>query len=121
MGRLALLVTELIRFPQEIEIEQVFQSIRDTGDYRGGYGFAPCHFYLPEEIRESFLKRKATVLEMAGLEGLASGHPRETKRLFKKHPKAWEIWWETHLKNCTHPCAVAISEHFLIICRKQSS
>ncbi|NWF87787.1 class I SAM-dependent methyltransferase [Candidatus Bathyarchaeota archaeon] len=121
IGRLAVLVTELICFPQEIEIEEVFQSIRDTGDYYGGYGFAPCHFYLPEEIEASLKKRKVTILEMVGLEGLSSGHQKETNRLFKKYPKAWKIWWETHLKTCTHPCTVAISEHFLVICKKQSS
>jgi SAM-dependent methyltransferase len=121
MGRLAVLVTELIRCPQEIEIEEVFQRIRDTGDYYGGYGFAPCHFYLPEEIRESLEKRKVTILEMAGLEGLSSGHPKETKRLFETRPKAWKIWWKTHLETCTQPTAVGISEHFLIVCKKQSS
>lgn len=121
IGRLAVLVTELVRLPQEIEIKEVFQSIRDTGDYHGGYGFAPCHFYLPEQICESLQKRKVTISEMIGLEGLSSGHPKETNKLFKKHPKAWKIWWKTHLKTCTHPCAVAISEHFLIIGKKQSS
>lgn len=121
IGKLAVLVAELISFPQEIEIEEVFQSIRDTGDYHGGYGFAPCHFYLPEEIRESLQKRKVTILEMVGLEGLSSGHRKETNRLFKKYPKASKIWWKTHLKTCTHPCSVAISAHFLIICKKQSS
>jgi hypothetical protein len=61
------------------------------------------------------------VLESVGLEGLASGHIKETNKLFKKHPNAWKIWWETHLKTCTHPTAVGISEHFLIVCKKRSS
>lgn len=121
IGRLAVLVIELICFPQEIEIEEVFQSIRNTGDYHGDYGFAPCHFYLPKEMEKSLKKRKVVILEMVGLEGLASGHKKETNKLFKKYPKAWKIWWETHLKTCTHPSTVAISEHFLVICKKQSS
>jgi SAM-dependent methyltransferase len=120
MGRLALLVTELARFPQEIEVKEVFQKIRDTGDYHGGYGFAPCHFYMPEEIRASLQKRKVAVLELVGLEGLASGHIKETNKLFK-YPNAWKIWWKTHLETCTHPTAVGISEHFLIVCKKRSS
>jgi len=118
IGKIAVLVTELVRFPYEIEIKKVFQNIRDTGDYHGGYGFAPSHFYLPEELRESFERRKVRILEMVGLEGLSSGHRKETNRLFRKYPKAWKIWWETHLKTCTHPTTVGISEHFLIICRK---
>jgi len=117
IGRLAVLVTELVRLPHEMELA-IFPKLRDTGDYYGGYGFAPCHFYLPDEIRKSFENRGITVLEMVGLEGLASGHPIETDRLFKKHPEAWKIWWQTHLKTCTHPVSVGMSEHFLIICKK---
>lgn len=117
IGRLAVLVSELINFPEEIEIKKVFQKIRDTGDYQGGYGFAPCHFYLPKELKESFEGRKLKVLEMGGLEGLSTAHRKETNRLFEKYPKAWKIWWETHLKTCTHPVAIGISEHFMIICK----
>jgi len=48
-------------------IKRSFKALR-TGDYRGGYDFAPYHFYLPEELRESFEKRKIKTLGMAGLE-----------------------------------------------------
>jgi len=118
IGRLAVLVSELICFPEEIKIKKLFQKVRDTGDYQGGYSFAPCHFYLPKELKESFERRKVKVLEMCGLEGLSTSHPKETNRLFEKYPKAWKIWWETHLKTCTQPVAVGISEHFMIICKK---
>jgi len=118
IGRIAVLVTELVRLPHEIELE-LFPKLRDTGDYHGGYGFAPCHFYLPEDLREEFERRKVEVIEMVGLEGLASGHPKEANRLFRKSANAWEIWRQTHLKTCTHPASVGISEHFMIICRKQ--
>jgi len=117
-GRLAVLIGELVRFPEELEIKEVFQRIRDTGDYFGGYGFTACHFYLPDELKEVFLKKKVKILEMAGLEGLSTYHPQETNRLFKKYQKAWKIWRETHLKTCTHPSIVGISEHILIIGKK---
>ena len=117
IGRLAVLVMTLVRLPKEIELE-IFPRIRDTGDYYGGYGFAPCHFYLPEELREVLEKKGIQVLEMVGLEGLASGHSRETNRLAKKQPEAWRIWLETHLKTCTNPTSVGISEHFMAVCRK---
>jgi len=120
IGKLAVLISELVSFPKEIEIKKVFQSIRDTGNYYGGYGFAPCHFYLPEEISASLQKRKIAILETAGLEGLSSGHRKETNTLFKKYPNAWKIWLETHIETCTHPSIVATSAHFLIICKKQS-
>jgi SAM-dependent methyltransferase len=118
IGKQALLVSELVNFPEEIELD-IFEKIRDTGDYEGGYGFAPCHFYLPEELRRSFETRGIPVLEMVGLEGLASGHPRETNRLARRYPQAWKIWWKTHLKTCTHITSVGISEHFMAICKKQ--
>lgn len=117
IGRLALLVTELTRLPEEIELG-FFPKMRDTGDYHGGYGFAPCHFYLPDELRKSFEKRAVQILEMVGLEGLASDHRKETNSLARKRPGAWKIWWETHLKTCTHLASVGISEHFMIICKK---
>lgn len=118
IGRLAVLVGDLIESPEKIEIKKNFRKARDTGDYLGGYGFAPCHFYLPEELEESLKKRKVKILEMVGLEGFSAHHRKETNRLFKKYPKAWKIWWEMHLKTCTHPSVVGISEHFMIICKK---
>lgn len=118
IGRLAVLVNQLVRLPEQIEIEDVFRRVRDTGDYFGGYGFAPSHFYLPEELREAFERRGIKVLEMVGLEGLAAGHQTETNRLARKHPEAWRIWWNTHLKTCKHLASVGISEHFMIVCHK---
>lgn len=117
IGRLAVLIRALADFPDLID-EEIFRRIRDTGDYYGERGFAPCHFYLPEELEESLRRRNVEVLEIVGLEGLASTHREETNKLYEERPETWRIWWETHLKTCTHPCVVGISEHFLIICRK---
>jgi SAM-dependent methyltransferase len=118
IGRLAVLVNQLVLFPEQIEIREVFQRVRDIGDYYGGYGFAPCHFYLPEEMKESFEERRVEVLELVGLEGLASEHQKETNRLAREYPEAWKVRWNTHLGTCTHPASVGISEHFMIIGRK---
>jgi ubiquinone/menaquinone biosynthesis C-methylase UbiE len=117
IGRMAVLVNELVRFPEEIELD-IFPRMRDTRDYFGGYGFAPCHFYQPEDLKKMLEKRGLGVLEMVRLEGLASGHQKETNGLAKKRPKAWKIWWQTHLKTCTHEVSVGISEHFMAVCRK---
>jgi SAM-dependent methyltransferase len=118
IGRLAVLVNQLVLFPEQVGIKKVFERVRDEGDYYGGYGFAPCHFYLPEELKGSFEKRGIEVLEMVGLEGLASGHQKETNRLARKYAEAWKVWWKTHLRTCAHPTSVGISEHFMIVCRK---
>ena len=119
IGRLALLVRGLIDFPDLIEDEEIFQRIRDTGDYYGERGFAPCHFYLPEELEQSLRRRGLQVLEAVGLEGLASTHRKAVNTLSRRKPEIWRKWWETHLKTCTHPAVVGISEHFLVVCVKE--
>ncbi len=119
IGRLAVLMRGLTNFPADIEIDELYLKMSETGDYFGGYGWVPCHFYLPEELEGSFKKRNVEVLELVGLEGLATVHEKKTNRLFKKHPKAWNNWKQIHLKTCTHPSVVGVSQHFMIICRKQ--
>lgn len=116
ISRLSLLASALKRFPKEIETPR-FKKYRDTGDYVGGYGFTACHFFLPEELKESFVKKKVKILDMAGLEGLGS-HLQERINKLAKNKKRWKIWLETHYKTCTHPAVVGISEHILIICKK---
>jgi len=125
IGRLAILVCGLVHWPEDMKIDGLYQKLYDTGDYRGGprihargRSFAPCHLYLSEELEESFKKRGAKVLEMVGLQGLATRHQKETNRLFKKYPKGWKNWQELHLRTCTHRSMVDNSQHFMIICRK---
>jgi ubiquinone/menaquinone biosynthesis C-methylase UbiE len=126
IGRLAILVCGLVHWPEDMEIDGLYRKLYDTGDYCGGPGlhargrsFAPCHLYLREELESSFKKRGLKVLNMVGLQGLATRHEKETNRLFKKYPKGWKSWQELHLVTCTHPSMVDTSQHFMIICRKQ--
>jgi SAM-dependent methyltransferase len=116
MGRLSLLVLEMVMFQAEIGMPH-FTQIRDTGEYEGGHGFTACHFFLPEELRAAFTGRGATVVEMAGLEGISSHHPQRLNRLAKDET-LWPIWLETHYRTCTHPAVVGLSEHMLIVCRR---
>jgi SAM-dependent methyltransferase len=125
IGRLAILVCGLVHWPEDMEIDGLYQKLYDTGDYHGGPGvhaggrnFVPCHLYLSEELESSFKKRGSKVLEIVGLQGLATRHQKETNRLFKKYPKGWKNWQELHLRTCTHPSMVDNSQHFMIICRK---
>jgi ubiquinone/menaquinone biosynthesis C-methylase UbiE len=116
MGRWSLMVVELMLFQNEIETP-IFKQIRDTGEYEGGYGFTACHFFLPEELREAFMEKGVTILEMAGLEGISSHHARNVNQLAKDE-KRWKIWLETHYRTCTHPAVVGMSEHMLIVSQK---
>jgi SAM-dependent methyltransferase len=126
IGRLATLDCALVYWPEDMAIDGLYQRIYETGDYHGdrgvytkGRSFAPCHFYMRGELEHSLKKENVRVLEMVGLEGLATRHQKETNRLFRKYPKAWKNWQKLHLKTCTHPSVVDISQHFMIICRKQ--
>lgn len=58
------------------------------------------------------------ILKMVGLEGMFSTHEKEYDHVYEigKYNK---ILWETHLKTCTNPNIVGISEHFMLICRKK--
>lgn len=116
MGRLSLLTLEMVMFPYEIEMSH-FTQIRDSGDYEGSSGFTACHFFLPEEFRAAFELPGVEILDLVGLEGISTTHYRKLNQL-AKNPERWKIWWETHLKTCTHPSVVGHSEHMLMICRK---
>ena len=117
MGRLNVLVVELMEGQDEIELP-LFAHPRDTGEYWGGAGFTACYFFLPEELRAAFGAKGVDVVEMVGLEGVSSRQPRHFNQL-AKHAARFKIWLETHYKTCTHPAVVGMSEHMLIVCRKQ--
>jgi len=117
IGRLSLLVVELTLFPHEVEMPH-FQKILNTGNYLGGYGFTACHFFLPEEFRSAFDDKGVEVLELVGLEGISSSHRKELNRI-AKNEEQWKVWRATHLKTCTHPSVVGLSEHMLLVARKR--
>ncbi|MBN2005498.1 MAG: class I SAM-dependent methyltransferase [Anaerolineae bacterium] len=117
MGRLSVLVVELVLAPHELEAP-FFPPMRDTGDYPGHSGFTACHFFLPEELESAFQSRGVAVLEMAGLEGLGSHHAEHVNAL-AENGERWRVWLETHYQTCTHPAVVGISEHMLLVGKKR--
>lgn len=117
ISRLGLLKTLLVGFQHEMHYAK---HHLEKGDYIPGVcgeGFTAAHWFLPEELRDLFEAQGVEVLEMAGLEGLSSHHPRETNKLSKDEEK-WKIWMEVILETCTHPAVVGSSEHFLLVGRK---
>ena len=118
ISRLGVLATELKYFQDEIPLP-LFKRVRDRGDYLGEREFTATHFFLPEELREDVGKgNDVQILDMVGLQGIGSVRKEEVNEL-AKDPQRWKIWLETHYKTCTHPAAVGISEHMLIVCRKK--
>jgi SAM-dependent methyltransferase len=119
IGRLAVCMNSLVYlWPEMLEAPDVFRKYTTTGDYLGGWGFAPAHFYSIEELKRNFV-HKTTILQTVGLEGIFSPHERRYNQVYKQK-KYNEILWETHLKTCTDPCVAGTSQHFMIICRKRN-
>ena len=118
MSRLSVIVFILAQSWFEIDMPH-FKEIRDSGNYSGDHGFTACHFFLPEELQEAFEGEDVTILKMAGLEGISSNQRRSLNRVAKDE-RLWPKWLETHYHTCTHPSVVGLSEHMLIICRKNA-
>ena len=76
-----------------------------------------AHYFTPEELREVFTRKNFRLIQMAGLEGLATPNIKAINEL-AKNKKAWKNWLDMHYKLCTHPVVVGISVHILVIGRK---
>lgn len=118
IGRLALLCRVLTDFPNELTMDKYIRY-RDTGDYDGSQGFTACHFFLADDLKKAFDSQDIDFVELIGLEGLSSANPDSVNKLYENDKEAFEIWWQTHLKLCTHPAVVDTSQHMMIVCRKK--
>jgi ubiquinone/menaquinone biosynthesis C-methylase UbiE len=117
IGRLAVLMNTTVYLGPELETDpDIWRKYALTGDYLGEYDFTACHFYLPEELKAEF-KKGVRILEMVGLEGIFSTHSKEYNEVYELG-KYNDLLIEIHLKTCTNPSIVGISEHFMIICKK---
>jgi ubiquinone/menaquinone biosynthesis C-methylase UbiE len=118
IGKFAVCINAIVElWPEMLEGPDVFRKYTTTGDYLGGWGFAPAHFYSVEELKKEF-EHKTTTLQTVGLEGIFSAHERRYNQVYRQK-KYNEILWETHLRTCTDPCVVATSQHFMIAFRKR--
>jgi ubiquinone/menaquinone biosynthesis C-methylase UbiE len=118
IGRLALCINaSVFLWPSVKAHPEVYRRYPSTGQYSGGVGFAPCHFYLPEEVEEEF-RDKVEILEMVGLEGIFSTHEERYNEVYEMKEYN-DLLLETHLKTCTHPSIVGINEHMMLVGRKK--
>ncbi len=118
ISRFAVCINAIVGLgPEMLEAPDVFRKYTTTGDYLGGWGFAPAHFYSVDELKREF-EHKTTILETVGLEGIYSAHQRRYNQVYRQE-KYNELLWETHLRTCTDPCVVGTSQHFMIVFRKR--
>jgi len=104
-------------WPQEIGITKNFKRFVKTGDdylWRGKYY---AHFFTPKELEKIFSRKDFKLIQLVGLEGLATPHKKAINKL-AKNKKAWKNWLEMHHELCTHPIVVGISVHILVIGKK---
>lgn len=120
ISRFSPLMDGVIRHPEGVRTDPEHHwRILRTGEYDGHRGFAPCHFFAPEELGALLRRHRLRIVETAGLEGLVSCHDRAVNRLARIDPVAWARWTAFHLATCTDPAVVATSEHFLAVAQKR--
>ncbi|MBD3203989.1 methyltransferase domain-containing protein [Candidatus Woesearchaeota archaeon] len=112
ISKLAVLIDPFLRQNQDMNL---FKKALESGDYKGG-AFAPSHFYTVDEFKEEFSCKKIDLLQLVGLEGLAS---LKNHRVNKWNKEIYNDWWKIHLKTCTHPAVAETSSHFLGIFKKK--
>lgn len=118
ISRLGLMEGMLAKFPNELQHADHHWENADYVPGVTGDGFTAAHWFLPEELKGLFEAHDVKILDMAGLEGLGTYHPKETNELYEDKEK-WDLWLNILLKTCTHPCVVGCSEHFLLVCKKK--
>jgi SAM-dependent methyltransferase len=122
IGRLGVLEGYLAGFPLNLEKwPEDAARIISTGDYLGGHGFAPVHFYDQGELERSLERHGVEILESVGLHGLATNHEAQFNRLFNGNKRWRKGWLMIHDATCTEPAVVAASGHMLVVGRKKSS
>ena len=122
ISRFAQLIDGLALHPDGLRTDPNHHwRILRTGNYDGHRGFAPAHFFAPDELVALLHNHGLEVVESVGLEGLAAGRNQIVNRLARVDPGAWRSWWRFHIATCTDPSVVATSQHFLLVARKRGT
>jgi len=119
MGHLATLMNAPRRWIHEFNDKKHAYDVVFKGDDYMWHGKHYAHFFLRDEFEKLVKSTGIDVLEMVGLEGLASPDPDAFNLLPKKYPKAYKNWIELHYKICTNPTIVDTSGHILIVGKKK--
>lgn len=120
MGKYAILLECLRRWPEEIADDVSFKNLTGYGDdYNFGSaksGKSYCHFFTVDEFEKFFPKNKVKQLEIVGLEGLASTQAKEYNEIKGKTKKNWD---KMHNSTCNLRTIADVSNHMLIIVKKK--
>ncbi len=125
MGRYGVLSLLLSKYvvedwaKKELRMTEHVKRLAFKGEDYRWMGKYYCHFFDPDELKSFLRECGLGVLELVGLEGLASPNEYATVKI-SKDKKAWKNWVDIHDKLCTNPTVVGISAHILAVCRKTS-
>ena len=119
IGRLSLLSSSMLANPREWQLDPaMYRRIERTGDYDGQRGFAPCHFFLVDELQEEMRQAGLRIEVTVGLQGLVPPYPKQIASAARRYPKAFRAWRELLYRSCEDPAVVPFSQHFLVIGRR---
>lgn len=118
MGRLTVLQFFVRRDYSEI-LAPYFKNWLRTGNYFGGYGFAPFHGFYQEELENLVESKGVRKLDTVGLEGFCAYPDVRKLNEMEHNKKIWDIWFKTHLSIASNPVLVGVSEHMLFVGKKK--
>lgn len=118
MGKFGTLSSCPRRFPGDIAASKNHDSFIKKGDDYLWIRKHYCHFFTRDELIK-VISRSLSVIQVVGLEGLATPDPEAFNNMARDYPQAYRNWMKYHYQLSTNPTVVDMSGHMLIIARKK--
>jgi len=90
-GKFGCLSLAPTKWPKDIETTKYFKRFVKTGDDYLWKGKYYAHYFTPKELEKIFTRKNFKLIQMVGLEGLATPHEKAMNKL-AKNSKAWKNW-----------------------------
>ena len=81
-------------------------------------GYDAWYTFAPDELEALAEDAGLDVVDRVGCEGLAAYLPMKNLKTIEAHPTRWPIWRDILLKTCNEPSIVGMSNHLLVVARK---
>jgi S-adenosylmethionine-dependent methyltransferase len=82
-------------------------------------GYDAWYTFAPGELGTLAEDAGLDVVDQVGCEGLAAYLPMKNLEAMEAHPTRWPVWRDILLKTCNEPSIVGVSNHLLVIARKE--
>jgi ubiquinone/menaquinone biosynthesis C-methylase UbiE len=118
MGKFGTLLQSPQRWPEEVSKTKHFEDFSIKGDDYLWIRKYFCHYFTRDELI-NITSKKLKLVEIVGLEGLASSNHDAFNKMYKDYPNSYRNWMKMHYKLITNPTVVDVSQHILIMGRKK--